>query len=163
MRRFCFLAVLMVLSPSAHAGGSFSFSIGQLTFGSFMLLLAMIVMTSVASVVSIRHIDATFAELQHLQSLGDVAEEMVATGIRRFAQHHSHGPLYHDTMTRFWVRLVAHAVSNRPEILDFEEFLAAYPLLLDKNTPLRHWSREAMFGAEARAEWREPDRVALPF
>jgi uncharacterized protein (DUF2147 family) len=28
MRRFCFLAVLMVLSPSAHAGGSFSFSIG---------------------------------------------------------------------------------------------------------------------------------------
>ena len=28
MRLFCFLAVLMVLSPSAHAGGSFSFSIG---------------------------------------------------------------------------------------------------------------------------------------
>jgi uncharacterized protein (DUF2147 family) len=28
MRRFCFLAVLMVLSPCAHAGGSFSFSIG---------------------------------------------------------------------------------------------------------------------------------------
>jgi hypothetical protein len=41
--------------------------------------------------------------------------------------------------------------------------LAAYPLLLDKNTPLRNWSREAMFGAETRAEWREPDRVALPF
>jgi PAS domain S-box-containing protein len=55
---------------------SFSLSIGQLTFGSFMLLLAMIVMTSVASVVSIRHIDATFAELQRLQSLGDVAEEI---------------------------------------------------------------------------------------
>jgi hypothetical protein len=36
----------------------------------------MIVMTSVASVVSIRHIGATFAELQHLQSLGDVVEEI---------------------------------------------------------------------------------------
>jgi PAS domain S-box-containing protein len=47
-----------------------------LTFASFMLLLAMIVMTSVASVVAIRHIDATFAELQRLQSLGDVAEEI---------------------------------------------------------------------------------------
>ena len=47
---------------------SFSLSIGQLTFASFMLLLAMIVMTSVASVVAIRHIDATFAELQRLQS-----------------------------------------------------------------------------------------------
>ncbi len=55
---------------------SFSLSIGQLTFASFMLLLAMIVMTSIASVVSIRHIDATFAELQRLQSLGDVAEEI---------------------------------------------------------------------------------------
>jgi PAS domain S-box-containing protein len=55
---------------------SFSLSIGQLTFASFMLLLAMIVMTSVASVVSIRHIDSTFTELQRLQSLGDVAEEI---------------------------------------------------------------------------------------
>src|SRR6202045_960877 len=55
---------------------SLSFSIGQLTFASFMLLLAMIVMTSVASVVSIRHIDATFAELEHLQNLGDVAEQI---------------------------------------------------------------------------------------
>jgi PAS domain S-box-containing protein len=55
---------------------SLSLSIGQLTFASFMLLLAMIVMTSVASVVSIRHIDATFAELQRLQSLGDVAEDI---------------------------------------------------------------------------------------
>jgi PAS domain S-box-containing protein len=55
---------------------SFTPSIGQMTFGSFLLLLAMIVMTSVASVVSIRHIGATFAELQHLQSLGDVVEEI---------------------------------------------------------------------------------------
>jgi PAS domain S-box-containing protein len=55
---------------------SFSLSIGQLTFASFMLLLAMIVMTSVASVISIRHIDTTFAELQRLQSVGDLAEEI---------------------------------------------------------------------------------------
>ena len=55
---------------------SFPLSIGQLTFASFMLLLAMIVMTSVASVVSIRHIDTTFAELKRLQSLGDLAEEI---------------------------------------------------------------------------------------
>ena len=41
-----------------------------------MLLLAMIVMTSLASVVAIRHIDETFAELQRLQDLGEVAEEI---------------------------------------------------------------------------------------
>ena len=55
---------------------SISFSIGQLTFGSFILLLAMIAMTSIASVVAIHHIDATFAELQHLQNLGDVVDEI---------------------------------------------------------------------------------------
>jgi hypothetical protein len=91
------------------------------------------------------------------------AEDAVTAGIRRFAQHHRHGPAYHDTMTRFWVRLVAHAVSDRPEIEDFDEFLTAYPWLLDKNTPLRHWSREAMFSVGARVDWCEPDLVALPF
>ena len=55
---------------------SVSFSIGQLTFGSFALLLAMIAMTSIASVVAIHHVDATFSELQHLRSLGEAAEEI---------------------------------------------------------------------------------------
>jgi PAS domain S-box-containing protein len=55
---------------------SFSLSIGQLTFGSFLLVLAVIMMTSIASVVAIRHIDTTFAELQRLQSVGDLAEEI---------------------------------------------------------------------------------------
>jgi hypothetical protein len=94
---------------------------------------------------------------------GSAAEEVVTEGIQKFAEHHSHGPKYHDTMTRFWVRLVAHAVSDCPGIVDFDEFLAAYPLLLDKNAPLRHWSREAMFTPDARAAWRDPDLVALPF
>ncbi|MFZ1967322.1 PAS domain S-box protein [Bradyrhizobium sp.] len=55
---------------------SVSFSIGQLTFGSFALLLAIIAMTSIASVVAIHHVGATFAELQHLRSLGEAAEEI---------------------------------------------------------------------------------------
>jgi PAS domain S-box-containing protein len=55
---------------------SFSLSIGQLTFGGFLLVLAVIMITSVASVVAIRHIDSTFAELQRLQSVGDLAEDI---------------------------------------------------------------------------------------
>jgi PAS domain S-box-containing protein len=55
---------------------SFSLSIGQLTFGSFLLLLAVITATSMASVIAIRHIDSTFAELQRLQNVGDLAEEI---------------------------------------------------------------------------------------
>jgi PAS domain S-box-containing protein len=55
---------------------SMSLSIGQLTFGSFLLLLAVITATSMASVIAIRHIDSTFAELQRLQDVGDLAEEI---------------------------------------------------------------------------------------
>src|SRR5262249_54903189 len=55
---------------------SLSFSIGQMTFGSFLTLLAVISATSMASVIAIRHIDATFAELQRLQNVGDLSEEI---------------------------------------------------------------------------------------
>ena len=53
-----------------------SLSIRQLTYGSILLLLAMIAMTSIASVVSLRKIDATFGELQRLQSVDDLAAEI---------------------------------------------------------------------------------------
>ena len=66
----------MTFAENVRRVRSFTPSIGQMIFGSFLLLLAMIVMTGVASVVSIRHINATFAELQHLQSLGDVVDEI---------------------------------------------------------------------------------------
>jgi PAS domain S-box-containing protein len=55
---------------------SFSLSIGQLTFGSFLLVLAVIAATSTASVIAIRYLDSTFAELERLQSVGDLAEEI---------------------------------------------------------------------------------------
>jgi len=55
---------------------SFSLSIGQLTFGSFLLLLAVITATSMASVIAMRHLDSTFAELARLQDIGDLAEEI---------------------------------------------------------------------------------------
>jgi PAS domain S-box-containing protein len=55
---------------------SFSPSIGQTTFGSFLLLLTVITATSIASVVAIRHIDSTFGELQRLQDVGGLAEEI---------------------------------------------------------------------------------------
>src|SRR3954447_4724505 len=55
---------------------AFAFSIGQLTFGSFLLVLAVIIITSTASVIAIRHIDQTFGELQRLQSVGDLAEDI---------------------------------------------------------------------------------------
>ena len=62
--------------PNSPTTRSFSLSIGQLTFGSFLLVLAVIIITRTASVIAIRHIDSTFAELQRLQSVGDLAEDI---------------------------------------------------------------------------------------
>src|SRR3982751_3544902 len=64
------------LTPTPEKKRTFSLSIGQLTFGSFLLVLAVIIVTSTASVIAIRHIDATFAELQRLQSVGNMAEDI---------------------------------------------------------------------------------------
>jgi PAS domain S-box-containing protein len=55
---------------------SSSLSIGQITFGGFFLVLTIIAITSVANVVATRHLDNTFAELQRLDSVGDLAEEL---------------------------------------------------------------------------------------
>src|SRR3954471_23361582 len=53
-----------------------SLSIGQLTFSGFLLVLGIIAVTSIASVIAVRHLDNTFAELQRLQTVGDLAEEI---------------------------------------------------------------------------------------
>jgi len=90
------------------------------------------------------------------------AMELTAGGIRRFATRHGQEGKYHETMTRFWVRIVGHAIEARPDIVEFGAFLEAFPWLLDTGLPYRHWRRETMGSADARAGWVEPDVLALP-
>ena len=90
------------------------------------------------------------------------AMEMTTASIRRFATLHGQAEKYHETMTRFWVRVVGHMMGARSDITEFADFLAAFPLLLEKDLPYRHWRRETMGSAEARAGWVEPDVLALP-
>lgn len=51
-------------------------SIGQVTFGGFLLVLTVIVGLGIAGVIAIRHLDSTFAEFQRVQGVGDLAEEI---------------------------------------------------------------------------------------
>jgi PAS domain S-box-containing protein len=64
------------VTPFMQRVRSSSLSIGQLTFGGFLLVLAVILVTGIASVVAIRDIGMTFAELQRLQRVGDLAENI---------------------------------------------------------------------------------------
>ena len=89
------------------------------------------------------------------------ASEAVTAAIRQFAAGHGHGDRYHETMTRFWLLVVATGISRHPT-LAFDELLAAEPHLLDKNLPYRHWSRERMGSEDARQRWVEPDVRLMP-
>src|SRR6267378_5646949 len=77
------------------------------------------------------------------------ASDAVARAIRQFAARHGHGDRYHETMTRFWVRVIGMGIDRHPT-LAFDDLLAAEPHLLDKSLPYRHWSRERMGSDDAR-------------
>jgi hypothetical protein len=86
----------------------------------------------------------------------------IARAIQYVAAHHGEPGKYHETLTRFWARIVGYHIASRPELNDFEQFIAAYPQLLDKELPARHWRRETLYCDTARATWVEPDIVVLP-
>jgi PAS domain S-box-containing protein len=64
------------VKPFMQRVRSSSLSIGQLTFGGFLMVLVVIMVTGINSVVSIRDIGMTFAELQRLQRVGELAEDI---------------------------------------------------------------------------------------
>ena len=115
--------------------------------------------------------DVRFGHYEHLRLAWlvidrhgpEVAAEIVGDGIRRMATAQGKAALYNDTITRFWVRLIAHVRDARSPLGGIDGAIAAAPVLADKNTVLRHWSRTALFGPEARAGWVEPDLAPLPF
>jgi hypothetical protein len=90
------------------------------------------------------------------------AAEIVGERLKAMAIAAGVAPLYNETMTRFWIRLLAH-VRAATGVESIDEAIAKMPMLLDKNLAQRHWSRTVMFGPEARAAWVEPDLVPLPF
>ena len=92
----------------------------------------------------------------------DEAENIVAREIRRFAVANGSPNRYHDTLTRFWVRLVRHAMENATEAGSIDDLLARFPFLLEKSLPFRHWRGETFNSDRARARWIEPDLAPLP-
>ena len=92
----------------------------------------------------------------------EVAAEVVGERLRAMAVAQGMAPLYNETMTRFWIRIIAHVrdAFSSPTI---DEAIRQAPYLLDKSLPQRHWSRRVMFGPASRTQWVEPDLAPLPF
>jgi flavin reductase (DIM6/NTAB) family NADH-FMN oxidoreductase RutF len=98
----------------------------------------------------------------YVRELGpDAAIDRAAGGIRNLAEANGQANLYHDTLTRAWVYLVALAAEQSPSPT-FAGFIDAHPELLDKQLLLRHYSPDVLGSPEARARWVAPDLLPIP-
>jgi len=103
----------------------------------------------------VSHLHVAWVYLAESQSAEQAAEKMSST-LRRFAASAGHAEKYHETITQFWIRLLA-ALRGAQQQRDLDSILQALPRLLEKDFPLDYYSRETLFSDRARKEWVEPD------
>jgi hypothetical protein len=78
--------------------------------------------------------------------------------IKHYADAHGHGGLYHETITLFWMKVLAHYVASQEQGVALADLVhGALVRLGRKDLMLAHYSRAVLFSAEARAGWVEPD------
>ena len=103
---------------------------------------------------ALRYPDAEVLELLR----GRISAYNEATGVANSAQSG-----YHETITRFYVHVIRVFVGSANPDSPIDEL--AHALIEqwgDKNLPLRHYSPQRLFSAEARRAWIEPDLAPLP-
>ena len=103
------------------------------------------------------HLHVAWVYLTESSSVQQAAGKMRST-LRRFAAAAGKPEKYHETITLFWVHLLAHAASRAERL---EDIVRANPLLLEKNFPLAYYSPERLFSDEAQTSWVEPDLKLL--
>ncbi len=84
------------------------------------------------------------------------AVESITSGIRIFAEKKNAKSLYHETITLFWIYVVADA-RKRTIAGTFEDFIAVNPNLTRKEYLFEFYSRELLMSEAARRTWISPD------
>jgi hypothetical protein len=107
----------------------------------------------------VAHVRVAWVYLREAESVDEALTRMRAA-IRRFAAAAGASQKYHETITVLWMRLLAD-LRARGVSGELADVLRAYPELADKDLPLQYYTRERLFGDEARAAWVEPDRRPL--
>jgi hypothetical protein len=103
------------------------------------------------------HLHVAWVYIAESSSVRQAANKMRNT-LRRFAAAAGKPEKYHETITLFWIHLLAHAASRAERLQDI---VHANPQLLEKNFPLAYYSPERLFSDEARTSWVEPDLKLL--
>lgn len=106
------------------------------------------------------HLHVAWVYLSESSSVDEAAAKMRKT-LQKFAASAGDPEKYHETITLFWVHLLAgmRAAGSREKL---KQIVEANPGLLDKNFPLVYYSSERLFSNKARSSWIEPDLKPLP-
>ena len=110
-----------------------------------------------------------FGHRQHLKFAWTVLGELpvgaaataVADEIRAFSDVNAPGR-YHETLTRFWVKLIANTRSKEDGGRDCSAHMERYPVLLDRHAAEKHYSGALLSSPRARSTFIEPDLRPMP-
>src|ERR1700720_3949124 len=107
----------------------------------------------------VSHLHVAWVYLSESSLVKEAATKMRET-LRKFASSAGKLGKYHETITLFWVHLLAcaHAAESGKTL---EEIVHANPRLLEKNFPLAYYSAERLFSNSARTSLVEPDLKPL--
>src|ERR1051325_10743665 len=113
-----------------------------------------------ASFHHLSHIHVAWVYLSESKSAAQATAKMRRT-LQKFTASLGQAEKYHETITRFWIELLARMRVANPA-LSLEQIVQAEPQLLEKNFALEYYSPEILFSDRARRFWVEPDLKPLP-
>jgi hypothetical protein len=91
------------------------------------------------------------------------ATDRMRDALGNFMRHHALTG-YHETLTVFWIRLLAHLAATRYRALPLWERINRAVASHGSKRPVEaHFSPALVASPEARARWVEPDVLPLPF
>jgi hypothetical protein len=116
-----------------------------------------------------QHVHLTWLAVRHCGVPAAIG--LVSDGIRRTARYAGAPQKYHATVSRAWVELVGHHVTEggpaeRQEGVpgaDFDAFAARNPALLDKRLLSRFYRSSTLAAPGARTTWTPPDLAPFPW
>jgi hypothetical protein len=104
-----------------------------------------------------RHRDHLTVAVVYLYAAGfETAAERMRASLKRFATHYGVGGLYHETLTRFWLRQVEMRLDRR--LCLTESVRRIQEQLNKKDLCSEYYSPERIQSQEAREGWLQPDR-----
>ena len=106
-----------------------------------------------------QHLTVALWYVRHLPFA--TASEKITTGIRRLAETYGKTG-YHETITLFWLRIVAAFAGEHEQLALPALANALIDKCADKDLISHYYSSDLLAFPKAKAEWVEPDLQTLP-